>query len=143
MRKHAFLNGNIVVKVESITEDQWKDEIKNYVSILDVEDEPYDIGVGWYFTHNGWTESAEYSQPVPSFVTPRQFRVALIMSGISIPDLEAVIDGLDEPTKSIAKTTWEYSTEINRQNPLLVSLVPLAGISAEQLDDLFKLAATL
>jgi hypothetical protein len=38
MRKHAFLKENIVVKVESITEEQYIELIREYQNIIDVED---------------------------------------------------------------------------------------------------------
>lgn len=38
MRKHAFLKENIVVKVESITDEQYAEQIREYQNIIDVED---------------------------------------------------------------------------------------------------------
>ncbi len=80
---------------------------------------------------------------VPQKVTSRQMRVALIMSGFSIETINAMINGLPEPTKSIAFQTWDYSNEFHRSNALLNSLAPALGLSQEQLDNLFKLAITL
>lgn len=76
-------------------------------------------------------------------VTPRQMRIALVMSGISLSTIDAMIDSLPEPNKSVAKITWEYSVEFQRNNPLLTLMAPTLGLTSEQVDQLFILAATL
>lgn len=91
-------------------------------------------------------ESVEYEETEAVFinpVTPRQIRVALIMSGISIASIEAMIDALEEPQKSIVRATWEYSTIFERDNEILNQMAPLIGLSQSQVDDLFILAKTL
>lgn len=82
------------------------------------------------------------STVVPS-VTPRQMRIALVLSGISISSIESIIDSLPEPDKSITKITWEYSTAFERTNPVLNAMAPMIGMTSSQLDSLFNLAATL
>jgi hypothetical protein len=76
-------------------------------------------------------------------VTPRQMRIALVMSGISLTTIDSMIDALPEPNKSVARITWEYSVEFQRNNPLLVSMAPALGLTSTQVDQLFALAATL
>lgn len=76
-------------------------------------------------------------------VTPRQMRIALVMSGISLSTIESVIDSLPEPDKSVTRITWEYSVEFQRNNPLLNAMAPALGLSQTQVDDLFALASTL
>lgn len=76
-------------------------------------------------------------------VTPRQMRIALVMSGISLSTIDAMIDTLPEPNKSVARITWEYSVEFQRNNPLLTSMAPALGLTSTQVDQLFALAATL
>lgn len=92
-------------------------------------------------------ESFEYNVPVivnvPSSVTPRQMRVALVVSGISLESIEAMINGLEEPTKSITRITWEYSTAFERDNPILNAMAPLLGLDQSGVDQLFILAETL
>jgi hypothetical protein len=79
----------------------------------------------------------------PQTVTPRQIRVALIMSGISLELIENTINSLPEPQKSITKVTWEYSVEFQRNNPMILAMAPLLGLNNEQIDQLFILASTL
>lgn len=88
--------------------------------------------------------SASYSvSTVPESVTPRQMRIALVMSGISLSTIEAIIDSLPEPQKSVTKITWEYSVEFQRKNPILIAMAPALGFNSQQLDQLFTLASTL
>ena len=76
-------------------------------------------------------------------VTPRQMRIALVMSGISISNIEAVINSLPEPDQSVVRITWEYSVEFQRNNPLIASMGPALGLTTAQIEQLFILAATL
>jgi hypothetical protein len=85
------------------------------------------------------------NQPVTSIqsVTPRQMRIALVMSGISLDTIESIINSLPEPQKTVTRVTWEYSVEFQRSNPLLNTMAPVLGLSKEQVDNLFALASTL
>lgn len=80
---------------------------------------------------------------VPLTVTPRQIRVALILSGISLDLIEQTINSLEEPNRSIVRVTWEYSVEFQRNNPFIVSMAPLLNLTESQVDQLFILASTL
>lgn len=76
-------------------------------------------------------------------VTPRQIRQALVMSGVSIEQIENAINSLPEPTRSMAKIEWEYSTSFQRSRPITIAVATILGWNAEQLNDLWKLAASL
>ena len=80
--------------------------------------------------------------PLPD-ITPRQFRQAFVLAGKSLSDVDAFIQTLPEPQRSLAFVEWEYSTAFQRNNRMLNELAPAFGISQEQLDDIFKLGATL
>jgi hypothetical protein len=88
-------------------------------------------------------EVVQAKATVPQTVTPRQIRIALVMSGISLSTIEAMIDNLPEPDRSITKITWEYSVEFQRNNPLLNAIAPIFGFTQQQIDELFQLASTL
>lgn len=90
-----------------------------------------------------FTEEIIVNTIVPEVVTPRQMRVALILSGILVEDIESVIESLPEPDKSITRITWEYSTEFQRNNPILVAMAPALNLSESDVDQLFILANTL
>jgi len=80
---------------------------------------------------------------VPEQVTPRQFRQALVLSGISMQQIEDVINSQPEPMKSLAMIEWEYSTAFLRSNQMVNQLAPALNFTQEMLDDLWILAATL
>jgi hypothetical protein len=90
---------------------------------------------------------AKYAQapviPAIPDVTPRQIRQALIMSGISIAQIESALDGLPEPTRSIALVEWEYSIAFQRSRPLVAAVGQLLGKSSDELDALWRLAGSL
>ena len=76
-------------------------------------------------------------------VTPRQFRQALVLSGISADNIVAMIETQPEPLRSLALIEWEYSTAFIRSNPLVNQLAPALGFTSEQLDELWLLAGGL
>lgn len=88
-----------------------------------------------------------YVKPVPveelKDVTPRQIRQALILSGITLDQIDQAIDSLDEPTKSLARVEWEYSIAFQRHRPLVSQVAQMLGWTDEQLDALWRLAASL
>lgn len=79
-----------------------------------------------------------YVAPVPEAVLPRQFRRALSQAGLRSA-VETAIAAADEETQD----TWEYAVTIERSHPMLVAMASALGVTDEQLDDLFRLAATL
>lgn len=77
-------------------------------------------------------------EPVPAVVTPRQIRLALNQIGLRQTVEQAVAAGSQD-----LKDWWEYALDIERNNALVVGMAQQLGITEQQLDDLFKLAATL
>ena len=75
--------------------------------------------------------------PVPESVTPRQIRWALNAAG-----LRATVEGAIASADQNTKDAWEFSNEVRRDNPLVTGLAAALGMSAAQLDDLFRLAAS-
>lgn len=101
----------------------------------------YDLYKAQYQTEiDAWIQT---NTKVPSSVSPRQIRIALIMTGFSLDLIENTINSLPEPDKSIVRVTWEYSVEFQRNNAVLLSMAPVLGLSDSQIDDLFRLASTL
>lgn len=80
--------------------------------------------------------------PVPEFVTQRQARLALFNAG-KLDLVEAAIDSLPEPDRSIARVEWTYAATINRRSPLVAKLIVAINLSESETDDLFITAATL
>lgn len=98
-------------------------------------------------TEEQWLEKlAEYSKkPEKIFkeITPRQIRIALIANGVSIDDVEAAINLLPEPDKTIAKINWEWAVSFERHNQFVDGVGQLLNWTPEQLDALWEMASEL
>jgi hypothetical protein len=86
---------------------------------------------------------AHVSSPVIPDVTPRQIRQALILSNVALSYIDNALDSLPEPTRSLAKTEWEYSLAFERNRPLVNNVAALMGWSQTDLDNLWILAKSL
>lgn len=101
-------------------------------------------GIGWLY--DGQTLTAPPPPPpvIPKVVTMAQARKALIMGGVSIAQVDATINAIEDDTqRELAQTDWEYSATLRRDSPLVTSLGPLLELTESQVDDLFLLADTL
>ena len=76
---------------------------------------------------------------LPSVVTMRQARLALLQSGLLATVETAITTGTDEAMK----IEWEYATDVRRDWASLIALTGTLGMTAEQLDELFILAGSL
>lgn len=85
-------------------------------------------------------EAAQYQVPLstPSVsVTPRQARLALLAAGL-LDQVEAAVNAAGGATK----ISWEFATTIERNSPLIETLRGSLGLTGEQIDTLFRYAAT-
>jgi hypothetical protein len=85
----------------------------------------------------------DYSTTVPFSVTMRQARLALLNLGV-LDNVETAIASIADPViKKAAQITWEFSSEVQRNNGLVTQLAPALGLTSEQIDNLFITAANL
>lgn len=94
----------------------------------------------------GWNYINEvFTPPVFPFphLSPRQVRLGLVLSGISLETIEGAINMLPEPDRALAKISWEYAVEYERENPIVNSLSLLLGMTPSQVDELWQFASTL
>ena len=75
---------------------------------------------------------------VPQIVSPLQMRLALNRMGLRTT-LDDYIKTLDQDTQD----AWEYATEILRSNSIIINVAQALGKTDEEVDDLFRLAASL
>lgn len=81
---------------------------------------------------------------LPDRCSPRQLRIALIRSGISLSSIEAQIDAIpDNMQREIARAEWEYALEIKKEHPLVGMMAINLNLTQQQVDDIFSLAVTL
>lgn len=85
-------------------------------------------------------ETEASKPPVPTAVTNFQARAALLTAGL----FDRVNDALlAMPANSTARQAWEYANELTRNGTLVNSMAETLGLTAAQLDDLFRQAATI
>lgn len=104
----------------------------------------------WVLAHPDFP-IANYVEPTPPTVeelraamkpiTPRQLRLALVRSGISLLTVVAAIDALPEGVeKEEAEIEWEYATIFNRTAPALLSIASALALTPEAVDTLWASA---
>jgi len=79
---------------------------------------------------------------VPQSVTMRQARLALLGAGM-LATVNAAIAAMTGTQGDAARIEWEFSSEVKRNQPLVMALGPTLGLSSAQLDALFITAAGL
>lgn len=134
--KFAFINDNMVVKIEEFESRDVIEYAHLFQQVVDITDMATDPKVGWSFV------GGEIVNILPD-VTPRQIRQALILSGVSMQSIENALMSLPEPTRSLALTEWEYSIAFKRNRDLVKNVGVMLGWTPSQLDDLWILAGRL
>ena len=76
--------------------------------------------------------------PVPQSVSRFQARAALLQAGL-LPQAEAAISNAGE----LAQLAWADAQHFKRSSPLLTLMAIDLGLTADQLDDLFRAAALI
>lgn len=80
---------------------------------------------------------------IPQSVTRRQAKQALSISGF-LDQVQPAIDAIADPLqRSLMQIEWDDSQEFLRDRPQLIQLATALGLTDEQIDELFILAATL
>lgn len=81
-------------------------------------------------------------QAVPSIVTMRQARIALLHADM-LAQVNAAVAALPGVEGDEARIEWEFSSTVERDRPLVQALSGVLGLSEQQLDDLFIAADAL
>jgi hypothetical protein len=77
-------------------------------------------------------------------VTARQIRVALfLVMNITEADIDAAINTLGDPTKTVAMIEWKQSNMFERNRPLVTVMGQMLGKTDAELDALWTYAATI
>jgi len=96
------------------------------------------IQTGEVTEHPDAPATPELPAPIPSIVFMRQARIALHRQGY-LATVNAAVPSMGEE----AQITWEYATEVRRDDALTLAMVALLGLTEQQADELFTLAASL
>ncbi len=85
-----------------------------------------------------------YEKPPLKPLTRRQFRLALVMNGFALADIEAVINSIEDATqRQITLIEWQDGTAFERYSPSLLKMAELMNLSSPQVDELWSQALTL
>jgi len=133
----ALIRDGIVENIIIAGEDY--DPGEDY-QIVPINDNPVEIGA----TYDGQTFTPPAPPPasVPETVSPRQARLALLGIGM-LSAVEQALAAIPGAEGAAARIDWEYATEVQRKSPLIAALGPALGLTAEQIDDLFRAAVAL
>ena len=83
--------------------------------------------------------SVTYETPSVPALTRRQFRLALVTSGYSLTDIEALIAQIEDDTqRQIIQIEWQDATVFERNNNSLLAMSSLMGLSSAQIDALWS-----
>lgn len=135
-----------------------------YLSIDgDIRDLPDDLVSAWDSADNPkrgeWTllppqpsaeaqwNGAEWvipARPVPESVSARQIRLWLIQHGVSLSQVDAAIDAIQDPlVRDSVRVEWEYAPYVERAHPMLAAIAQSLGLSEAETDAAFLEAANL
>ena len=85
-----------------------------------------------------------YEKPPLKPLTRRQFRLALVMNGFALADIEALINQIeDDMQRQIIQIEWQDTTVFERNNSSLFVMSALMGLSSSQIDEIWSQALTL
>ncbi len=80
--------------------------------------------------------------PVITSITMRQARLALLQAGL-LTQVNSMVASMPGAQGDAVRIEWEFSNTVERNRPLIQALASSLGLTSQQLDDLFALAATL
>ncbi len=95
-------------------------------------------GIGWLWDGTTLTAPPSPPTPVPTSVTMRQARLALLAAGL-LDSVETAITAAGVA----AKIEWDYATEVQRSSGLVPAMATALGMTEAQIDALFVAASTL
>lgn len=85
-----------------------------------------------------------YEKPPLKPLTRRQFRLALVMNGFALADIEALINQIeDDMQRQIIQIEWQDAAVFERNNSSLFAMAALMGLSSAQIDEIWSQALTL
>jgi hypothetical protein len=81
---------------------------------------------------------------VPATVSARQIRLWLLSSGISLSQIDTLINSIaDQQQRDYTRVEWEYAPYIERTHPMVAVFAGELGLTEAQIDAGFISAATL
>ncbi len=126
MKAHILENNKVVNTIEVKSLDFLPNLIDGSVG-----------GIGWDYIDGKLTPPETTPEPIQTSITPRQARLKLLEANL-LDNLEAIIT-----TNRSWQIEWEYATEVKRDSPLIDAVATQAGLTVEQIDQMFVEASKL
>lgn len=82
------------------------------------------------------TPISELAPPQPRYVEAWKFRASIYLHGLT-QQVEAGLNTLPEPNRTMALTAWEYGNQFNRYSSVVESLKNLINLTDAEVDQLF------
>ncbi len=79
---------------------------------------------------------------VPSVIANWRAQAVLSIAGI-LPAVDAALDSLPEPSRTIALAAWNGGAEVHRNGPTVAAAIAALGLSDAEVDAMFLQAASL
>lgn len=140
MPRYAQIVGNIVHGVYEY------DPLPPFAPNIVMRELPPDspVEAGWLFDGEGYLPPPPEPEAayVPLAVSMRQARHAMLQAGI-LGAVQTMIEQMPGEEGDAARIDWEFAQEVKRSWPLVVNLGPALGLTEQQIDDLFRYAATI
>ena len=89
-----------------------------------------------------WAIPQPTPEQIPSSVTMRQARLALLGTGM-LDAVSAGIESMPGVDGAAARIEWEYAATVERESPLINGLSVAVGLTDAQVDELFLSASKL
>lgn len=74
--------------------------------------------------------------PIPTEVTMRQARLALLEAGL-LDDVEAAVNAIPGINGERARIEWSFSNTVKKNQPITQMLAQVIGLTPQQIDDMF------
>lgn len=137
MKNYARIVDNVAVDVSSDPAAHFHPELVTlFVEV------PSEVRPGWRFDDaEGWREviAPKSLITVPQVISRRQAKQALLQAGL----LDVAEAAIAASADRAAQIDWADAQEFRREWATLISMQNALGLTDEQIDDLFRLAATL
>ena len=129
----TFTNGEVYAKIVYLP-----DEAANWAEIPDSEVPQEEID------KMEAMQVEDDTVQVPEKISNLQLRSQLILQGFDLNLIEQTFNRISDATqRELIITAWEYATNFYRNNPMIVAMGNLLGLTPSQVDEIFINASKL
>lgn len=125
-------------------ESEYPTEVPNFFGTCPDDSDTHTAGVLGVFSQSDWEQMQrdEMRARIPQTVSMRQARLALLAAG-KLEAVHTAIAAMSGTAGQAAQIEWEFSSEVKRNQQLVLTLGAALDLTDVQLDALFVAAASL